>query len=43
MSWFLQPAHLQHIYFFKKTEKNKRAAATTRSKNPRHKKLPEAT
>jgi hypothetical protein len=27
VSWFLQPAHGQHIYFFERQEKNKRAAS----------------
>jgi hypothetical protein len=29
---FCEPTHLQHIYFLKKTEKNKRAAPTHRTK-----------
>jgi len=40
--FFAKPTHLQHIYFFKKTEKNKRAAANAQNKNTRQKKLPEA-
>jgi hypothetical protein len=43
MSWFLQPTHLQHIYFFKRQKKIKELQADTRSKKPRQKKLPEAT
>jgi hypothetical protein len=33
---------MQHIYFFKMQEKNKRAAATATNKNPRQKKMREA-
>jgi hypothetical protein len=50
MSWFLQPTHLHYFIFLqmksvvdkKYLQKNKQVQPQHRSKNPRHKKLPEA-
>jgi hypothetical protein len=39
---FCSPHTLQHIYFFKRQEKNKRAASQTTEQKPTPKKLPEA-
>ena len=51
LSWFLQPTHLHYFIFLQMKsvidkmylQKNKQVQPTARSKNTRHKKLPEAT
>jgi hypothetical protein len=39
---FCKPTHMQHIYFLKDREKNKRAASHHTQQKPTPKRLPEA-